>query len=621
MKIVDMAKRLENIRVLSSPYRHYAVIMIAVCALAAEFVRPELRPVLWAATIIGSFDTLVGSLRSFFERKITIDTFNIFALGVSFAAGEVRSAAFIVLMLAFADILEWYTQSRAHRAVEALLKLKPLKAMRERDGIQEEIPVDDIRMGDILLVINGSRIPADGVVVSGSAFVNESSVSGESALFEKIHGDQVMSGTLSESGIIKIRATRVGKDSTIERIAELVKKAAMNKSRSEKLADTFAKFFLPVVIVIGVLTYVITKNITMTAAVFLVACADDMAVAIPLAMTAAIGKAAKRGVIIKGGERLNSIEKITTLVVDKTGTLTYGMPLVAGVRIDPGVDENTFWRLLGIAEKFSEHPAGRTVVREALRHVSALPDPDAFDVYKGSGIRARFEGHEIMAGDESVLELSGIILSRSARELMDQERATYAATSFFVFIDHAFAGIVSIADSPRTEAWNSIEEIKKLGVSEVIMFTGDNERAAAKIAESIGIRSVRASMKPDDKLRELEVLLKKGSVGMVGDGINDAPALSRADVGIAMGSGGTAVAVEAADIVILTDDLSRIPELIRLSRKTASVVKSDMVIWALSNVFGFTLVFTGFAGPAFAAFYNFITDFFPLLNSMRLFRD
>ncbi|MBI3671242.1 cation-translocating P-type ATPase [Candidatus Azambacteria bacterium] len=604
----------------NSPRREYTIIIFVLILLIITYFFPPLMIWLFFGSIIGSITIFEKSIRALFERRITIDTFNTFALGISFATQEIRSAAFIVLMLAFADALEWHTSSRTKNAVEELLKLKPLTAFRENKDIIEEIPVDRVNRGDILVVKSGSRVPVDGIVIYGSAMLNESPVTGESALVQKIIGDQVISSTLNESGILKIRATRVGKESTIEQMAALMEEASKNKSRSEKMADRFAAIFLPVVAILGIITYILTKDITMTAAIFLIACADDIAVAIPLAMTASLGQAAKRGVIIKGGEWLDAIGKTKTVVLDKTGTLTYGKLSIKNVRIEPGVKKDDFWRYAAVVEKFSEHPVGKAVFREAAKNISDVPDPDKFEVFVGHGVRAFFSGKEILAGDEDILENHKTKQTPYIRSAIAEERKKEKGTTIAVVVDGALAGVLTVADIPRIEAKKSIQAMQEAGVDRVLMFTGDNQVIAQEIASVLNIKEFRASMQPNEKLGEIEELSKNGSVAMVGDGINDAPALARANVGVAMGSGGTAVAVEAADMVILSDDLSRLPEMIVLGRKTTSVIHGNIIIWLISNIVGFALVFTGIAGPAFAAFYNFATDFFPLLNSARLFK-
>lgn len=606
------------------PGQEYAMIFCAAVALGISFFLPStllFSRVLGIVAIILSLPTLWRTLVALVARSITIDTFNVVALAASIGTGEIRSALFIILMLSSASILDFYTESRSQAAIEALLALKPLKASRENDkGEIEEIDVDAVRTGDELVVTGGSRIPVDGVVIFGRSEVNESSVSGESQLVHKTIGDAVTSATLNESSVLKIRATRVGKDSTIERMVALVREAAKHKSRSEKLADRFAAIFLPIVLAAAAVTYGVTHNVQMTVALFLVACADDMAVAIPLAMAASIGRAAKRGVVVKGGAWLDILGKVKTVVIDKTGTLTYGTLALRDVTLAPGVDENEFWRSVGIAEKFSEHPVGRLMFREALHRTHTIPDPEDFTLHAGEGVHARSQGHDIVIGNEELCAVYQVSLSDFASRAVTLFRDTYQGTSFFIAIDGNIIGVVAVADAPRSDAQSSIASLQHMGIG-VIMFTGDTQEVAEAVSKKLNITNVHASLKPEDKLRELEKLLSADPVCMVGDGINDAPALARADVSVAMGSGGTAVAVETADIVVLSDNLSRLPEMVLLGRDTTKVIHTDMLIWLASNVVGFTLVLTGVAGPVLAAFYNFATDFFPLINSMRLFRD
>jgi heavy metal translocating P-type ATPase len=603
-----------------SPRREYWIAGFVVAGLVLDALFSQTGSFLLLAAVIGSLPTAWGAIESVRRQKVNIDVFNIFALGVSFATGEVFSAAFIVLMLDFARLLDWRTTSRARNAVEELLRLKPIKALRLTGGKREEVPIEAVQKGDILLIEEGVRIPADGVATFGMALVDESSVTGESVPVEKAIGDRLIAGTLNESGTMKMRVARTGKDSTLEQMAELIREAQRNKSRSERLADRFAAIFLPIVLLAGVAIYFFTRDILMTAALFLVACADDMAVAIPLAITASIGRAAERGVVVKGGEWLDALGKIDALVLDKTGTLTYGNFALQDIAIESGVREDEFWRAAAVAEKFSEHPVGRAIFKEAAKRVHTVPDPDEVKTYKGSGIEARFSGATVAIGDESLFAELHVKLPKHILEKLAEKRNRFGGTTVMVAMQKKFAGLISVADVPREEAKASVRALKELGVRHIVMFTGDSEAVASGVTAKLGLDSFRASMLPEDKLREIGKMAVEHEVAMVGDGVNDAPALARADVGIAMGSGGSAVAVESADIVILTDNLSRIPEMVQLGRRTSSIIRWDAVIWVATNVMGFTLVFAGLLGPALAAFYNFATDFLPLINSARLFQ-
>lgn len=595
---------------LKSPRREYVLIPLLIVALAVDLALPSAAGLLFGVAVLAALPTVASALVAARRRRITIETFNTFALVIAFAVTDARSAGFITLMLSFAGLLESFTARRTEHALEELLKLKPTQATIERGNSElVEVKVDDVAKDDTVVVRSGARVPVDGLVIFGSTYVNEAPVTGESAPVLKVVGDQVYSGTLVESGVLKVRATGVGKDSTIERMVTLMKDAAENKSKPERIADKFAGVFLPVVGLIGLLTYGVTRNLSMTAALFLVACADDMAVAIPLAVTAALGGAAKRGMLVKGGERLDALANLRTLVLDKTGTVTYGNMSVGACEFAAGVDEPSFWSAVAAAEKFTEHPVGRAVYRMAASKIETVTDPEKFASVAGGGVVASLHGSEIIIGAASLLEAHKI----------SHPPADGDASSVFVAKDGVFVCRMSVTDLPRPEAAQALWRLKKLGVKRIVMFTGDRPDAASRVAAALGIDEYRANMKPEDKVVELEKLLGQGPVGMVGDGVNDAPVLARADVGIAMG-GGAAVAIEAADVVIMVDDLSRLPELVELSRRSLSVIRSDVFIWAVSNLFGFVLVFTGVAGPALAATYNFVTDFFPLINSTRLFR-
>lgn len=605
---------------LISPRRDFVVISAVGVALIAHALWSSITSVLLVLAAIGALPMAIRAARDIAHARISLDVFNLFAIGVSLATGEVASAAFIILMITSADVLQWHTGRRTQNAIEQLLKLKPQMALRQHGGETETISIDQVRVGNIVVVESGQAIPVDGVVVSGRALVNEALVTGESVPVEKVVGSSVLVSTVVDTGAMKVRVSRVGKDSTIERMAELMRSAAKNKSKPERIADRFAGIFLPIVIVFGSIVYIVTRDVRMTAAIFLVACADDMAVAIPLAMTASLGWAARRGVIIKGGAWLHTLSKVRSLVLDKTGTLTYGNFRLDRIAIEFGTAEREFWRLVGIAEKYSEHPIGRALSAQARERVGEIPDPDDIAVHKGAGISVQTGGKTIAVGDEKLLELLHIPLTEHMQKMLADARDASVGTSVLVLRDGIPLGTISLADAPRPEASRSLEAVRQLGIRDIMMFTGDNERTAHRVASMLGIRLVRAQMKPEQKLRELESLRPR-PVAMVGDGINDAPALARADVGIAMGKGGTAIASEAADVIILTDDLSRLADLVMLGRRTMSVINWDIVIWGLSNVIGFSLVLTGIAGPALAAFYNFATDFLPLINSSRLFRS
>ncbi|MCA9364770.1 MAG: cation-translocating P-type ATPase [Candidatus Moranbacteria bacterium] len=603
-----------------SPWQQIGLIVLVGIGFVWQYFFPEDGMVLLLFAFIGGLPTLWAGLSSLIkEGRISIDTFNAFALVAAYSTQESSSAGFIVLMLQSASILEWKTKTKSQRAIEELLRLKPHRAVRERDGVVEEIATDAVREGDVLIVKEGERVPVDGVIVSGVASIDESSVTGESALREKVSGEEVLSITVVLLGHIRIRATHVGKDSTVERMATLIREAEKNKSHTHRIADRFAGFFLPGVLVGGLVVFVLFRDISMVIAFFLVACADDIAVSIPLAVTAALGRASRRGVIVKGGKWLEVLARVKTVILDKTGTLTYGEFGVRDVHIAKDVDEDFFWIMVASAEHFSAHPIAKAVYHHAVKKVDVVPEAKDFVVHAGTGVTAWVDGRDVAIGDDGIVDVIGVEMTQEVVQEYEREKNDHGQTTFLVYIDKTFCGVITVSDMPKVEARQSIQSLRERGIGRVVMLTGDNEHSARDLALQMGITDFQASLLPEDKVTALERYTHDGPVAMVGDGINDAPVLSRADVGIAMGGRGTAVAVESANIVVLEDDLSRLPFLIQLGRKTLSVIRWNIAIWVVTNLLGFALVIAGVLDPVLAALYNLVTDFLPLINSVRLF--
>jgi heavy metal translocating P-type ATPase len=611
-------------KIFQSPSREYVLVAFVLIGLFLDYFF-GFRNILLSIAIICSVVPLTNGVLPVLKGKITIDTFNAFALFITLIIGDFRSSAFIILMLTFAYILGWNLAEKKNRAIDRLMKLKPVVAFIEKGERIEEIKTESIKTGDILVVKEGLQIPADGLIIFGEAQINESIITGESMPVKKRLGDNVFGSTTNINGTIKIKATKIGKDSTIERIAELIRQASKHKSHSEKIADRFAKIFLPAVLILGGVVYLISHNILYVASLFLIACADDMAVAIPLAITASIGKAAKKGMIIKGGEYLDTLSKVKTVVIDKTGTLTYGDLRVARTIIKDNISKKDFWTYVGVLEKLSAHPVGKAIYQEAKNYFDSFPDPDKFTAIKGAGASAMFKSKEISIGNSDILSAKLVFGNSEAIQEMKQLAEKENMPVNAVILNSKIIGYIMVRDVPRAEAKMSIKKLNDLGIKDIVMFTGDAKNMAQIIGRELGISDVRSEMKPEDKLIELEKLITKmpgnEKLAMIGDGINDTPALMRADIGIAMGGAGTEVVMETADAIIFTDKLNLLPEIILLGKKTMSVIHGDMILWVLSNAVGFTLVFLGFINPALAAFYNFATDFFPLINSSRLFKD
>lgn len=605
----------------SSPRLEILSIIMLLAAAGADYLWhvPYVLPV---AVVVGAIPTLYEGIvgAALRDRRITLDTFNSFAIIAALGTEETYSSAFIVLMLACAGILEWWTARRSNMAVATLLALQPHTAVRERDGVIEEVPTEKVHTDDILLVRNGSHVPVDAVVIGGDAMIDASSMTGESLPVRATVGDAVWGGTVAVAGQLRIRATAVGKDTTIARMAALIDQASANKARVVTIADRFAGFFLPFVLVLGGVAYAVTGDMQTTIALFLVSCADDIAVSIPLAMTAALGYAAHRGVVIKGGKWLDALSRVRCCVLDKTGTLTYGALAVHDTVIAPGTNPAAFWRAVAIAEKFSEHPVARALYDHAVTHGGHdAPDPAAFDAIKGSGVVVEDDGRRIAIGDADIVARYATDDAVGVAARLEERNRTAGGTTVAVIVDGVWQGFVTVTDTVRNDAASALTALRAAGVSRIVMFTGDQPVTAQAVGATLGVDDVRAQMTPEGKMTALADLTAHDMTMMVGDGVNDAPALARADVGVAMGVRGTSVAIETADVVILTDRMMALPEMIRLGRRTMSVVRWNIGIWVVTNMVGFVLVLTGVFGPVAAAAYNFATDFLPLANAARLF--
>ncbi len=526
------------------------------------------------------------------------------------------SAVFIALMLAAARLLETLTEARMERSIRSLMKLKPLTAKVEREGKLLTISTNEVVVGDIVIVDAGERLAVDGVVESGEAAVDESSLTGESLPVDKEAGSIVSSSTLITSGSLRIKTTRVGKDTTLERIITLVESSQEEKPEIESLGEKFGKFYLIFIFVGAALLLLITHNVTLVLAVVLVVCADDVVIAIPLVHLRAIGTAAKRGIIIKGGRHLEALGKVKTIVFDKTGTLTEGKPHVTGTVTADGVPTETLISLAAACAGRSTHPLSRALVAHAKEKGVAACEVESAVVVGGKGIRATQGGTPLIMGNRKFIEESGYTLSEVLGTQADAHAATGKSISF-IGRDGVVMGFCALGDTVKSDARKVIEELRTVGIERVIMLSGDNERAAGALAEEIGIDTWYANLLPEDKVAKIKEFSMHGMVAMVGDGVNDAAALSLAHVGIAMGGLGSDGAIESANIVLMHDNLGAIPQTIRLAHSVRRISIQDFGIWGISNGIGLILVFSGIIGPAGAAAYNFISDFFPLLNSVR----
>ncbi len=572
------------------------------------------------ATLIGGYPLVRKAVIDLKAKAITADVF--MALGVAAAAiiGEFLSSAVIAFFMLIAEYLDKLTMDKARKALDELIKLKPKSAKIIKNGKELEVEIDSIVKGDVVIVRPGERIPVDGKIIEGSSFINQSAITGESMPVEKRIGDEVYTATINDAGLLKIKATHVGADTTLAKIIHLVEDAESAKAPVQRIADKFAAYFTPAILLIAGLTFLISGNITYAIAVIVVACPCTVAVATPLAIVAGTGKAARKGIIIKGGIYLEALAKIDTVVVDKTGTITIGEPRITDIKAFAKHNEHEILTMAAAVERYSEHPLSKAIIKKAEDEGIHIPEPQDFQIIPGQGVMARYNGISVLLGSRELLKGGKVTLTAEIEAYM-KAREEEGKTALLISHDSEVCGVIAVADVVRKESREAIEEIKNIGIKNIVMLTGDNWRTAKAIAEQVGIDNVEAELMPEDKVNKVQELITNGKkVAMVGDGINDAPALARADVGIAMGAAGTDVAIEAADVALMRDDWRQIPEAIKIGRMTFGVIKQNLAIGIIFNIVGVSLAATGVLTPMMAAVAHVLPDVLVFANSARVIR-
>lgn len=576
--------------------------------------------VLLTVSIIGLIPVLISAAKALWHRRPTIDLLASVALIFSLLAHEWTSAIFINLMLAFARLFARYTERQTERSIESLLKLRPTKAHILVDGKPVEVEVADIKVGDLVIVDLGERIAVDGVVESGEASIDQSSLTGESEPVIKKTGDEVLSSTLNIFGSLVVKATKIGKDTTFAKILELVEKSQNSKTPITSITENFTKWYIIATLVVAVLLLLTVRELDLVLSILLVTCADDLAVAIPLAFTAAIGAAAKNGIIIKGGSFLEGLKKTKIIVFDKTGTLTEGKMKLQKIETFDNYPKDKFVSIIGTIERESNHPVAKAICRELDKDGVGFLKIANIHEQPGDGIKGLVDDKAVFVGRVRFLKANGIAFSKEQENIISEEESQNHSI-VAMSVDGKPAGFISFFDNIKPETESFIQKLKLMGIKKLIMLTGDNEKIASSVANKIHLTDFKANLMPEDKIKHLKELLNKSSkVVMVGDGVNDAAALAHADIGIAMGGIGSDAAIENADIVLMKDKLENIVDTINLGQQTMNVVYQNLFLWSGLQIFGLILVFNGVLNPSGAAAYNFITDFIPIINSLRLFR-
>lgn len=504
-----------------------------------------------------------------------------------FAEVYFETAAIIILLILVGRLLEHKTKSKASKAVRKLLDLQPTLAHRIIDGKEEEIPIEKIKIYDILLVRPGEKLPVDGLVIDGHSSVDQSAITGESIPVSKDVGDEVIGATINKNGLLKIKATKVGQDTVLSQIIKLVEEAKSSQVPLQRLADKISSYFVPIVVTIAVVASLswffvggigIAFSVLAFVSVIIIACPCALGIATPAALMVGGGKAAENGILIKGGEYLEITRKVKVIVFDKTGTLTKGEPSVTDVVSLDNLSHDEVLRLAAISEKGSEHPLGKAIVTSAKERGLVIADFDSFKAVTGHGIKVRYAGHPILLGNRKLMRDNGMETDQVDNKMKELEEQGKTAT--LLAVDNKLSGIIALADTIKENSAEAIAELKNAGI-EVIMLTGDNQKTANAIAKKLGIDKVMAEVLPQQKEQTIRKLKEKGNiVAMVGDGINDAPALAAADLGIAIGSG-TDVAKETGGIVLIKEDLRDVVTAVEISKKTVAKIKQNL-FWAFA---------------------------------------
>ncbi len=570
-----------------------------------------------AAALVGSVYIWWSAIQGIRERDFTADIPVSFATAAALIIGQYSAAAVVAVLLLLGGMLEEFVSARAGNALDLLARLLPDRVTVRRDGADRVVPLEEVQSDDLVLIRSGDRIPVDGTVSLGTASVNQAAITGESLPVEKQVGDLVYAGTLNEVGALEVRATRVGAETALGQIRRMVDEAKAQKAPIERILNRYAKFYTPAAILLGALVWWFSGDILRAITILIVFCPCVMVLATPTALVASIGNAALRGSLVKKGATIEAMAKVNAVAFDKTGTLTFGQPKLTTIQPLGQMTETELLGLAASAEKLSEHPLGRAVVQAAVAREVAVPDPEEFTVLPGLGVQARIQGGDVVIGRPRLLSEQGITvdldLAARARNL-----AAVGRTVILVAHNSQVVGILVLEDTLRPEASQVITRLKKLGIRTVLV-TGDNTVTAERIAGELGISEVHAEVLPAQKVEIVKQLQTEGcNVAFVGDGVNDGPALATANVGVAMGLGGTDVAIETAEIALLSDDLAKLPHLLSLSRQAMRAITQNLIFSLGVLAIAVGLAIPGILSPVTGALLHELSSIPVIANSARL---
>ncbi len=600
-----------------------AVISAVSLVLSITGVLKGLLPfdVAWAAIVLCGIPILVGAFKGVvFEHDIKADLLVSLALIAAAATGEFFAAGEVALIMQIGSLLEDYTSGKAREGIEKLIDMTPRTARVVRDGTTAEIPAEEVVEGDILSILAGETIPVDGTILSGETSIDQAVMTGESIPVDKKAGDTVSSGTVNQYGTFTMRADARSEDSSLQRMVRLAKEAEENKAPIVTAADRWATWLVVIALACAVLTWIFTGNFLRAVTVLVVFCPCAFILATPTAVLAGIGNAAKYGIIVRSGDALERLSRIRRVAFDKTGTLTHGKPrAVAAVSISPQYSDADILRLAALTEQKSEHPLGKAILAAYRQAGGKTGEVDDFRVIAGQGVSALAEGKRIIAGKEDLMRSLGIDVSEGLEAC--REELGKGSTIVYIAADDALIGCIALRDTLREDAGETLEKLKAVGIAPMLL-TGDNEQAARAIAETVGIRDVRANLLPEEKMKVIKEYAGGAEpICMIGDGVNDALALTGADAGIAMGGIGSDIAIESADAVLVSDEIKRLPYLFGLMQKVMKKVHVNIIASLIINLTAVVLSASGVLNPVTGALWHNCGSVFVVVNAALLLRE
>lgn len=558
-----------------------SAILYAGALLLDGTVKPQALILLYlAATIISGYTTFLRGLKNLLKLKFNIDTLMTIALIGAVAIGEWKEATLVAILFGLNELLEGYGMEKARRSMEALLEVAPKEALKLENGKERVVPIASLQAGDLVRIKPGAKIPSDGIITEGRSSVNEAAITGESLPVEKEPGASVFGGSINNEGLLLVQIEKAYQDSSLAKILHLVQEAQETKTPTELFINRFAKYYTPIIMAIAVLVTIVPPLLLggewmswlyQGLSVLIVGCPCALILSSPIAIVSGITRAARNGILVKGGVFLEQLGKLDALAFDKTGTLTKGEPHVAELE---AYDEQRFFRVAGAIERSSSHPLAKAIMKEVERRGISIPEPEEIETLAGSGIRARIEGRSYWLGNENSIRhihMTDAVSGRISRLKSE------GLTLVLVADEQQVLGVFGIADEIREESREVIQALHKLGIRRTVMLTGDHQQTAAKVAAAVGVSEYYGGLLPEDKVSQIRSLSQQGTVGMIGDGINDAPALASASLGIAMGKG-TDSAIETADIVLMQDHLGKLPEAVSVAKQVNRIIRFNITV-------------------------------------------